>query len=139
MSKTYTAIKDWSQSVVRKALTDYDGVLKLSFMQIDEFAMTEVFGEANVDAKAATSSKGSQLKVGIGPNTPGVKSWCFNMKDEDRRVRIYVPRGQITQITGDVTFTPGAANVYPCELSTYDDGTGHSIYVMYDDGQTVSA
>ena len=35
-------------------------------------------------------------------------------------------------------FVPNAANIWPVTLSCYDDGTGHSIYVFYDDGQKVS-
>lgn len=135
VSKSYTTIKDWGQNNVRKALSEYDGTIALTFLQVDEFAMKQVFGEGNVTVNEATTTKGNRLKVAIGPDTPAIKSWCFNMKDEDRRVRVYVPKGQITEVTGDVTFTPGAANSYPCRLSTYDDGTGHSIYVMYDDGQ----
>lgn len=133
ISKSLTAIKDWSLSVVRKALTEYDGTLSFPFMQADEFAMNETFGDDNVTATAANTQHGSILNVGIGANLPEAKSWCFSMKDENRRVRIYVPNGQITEV-GEVSFVPGSAHQYPVTLSTYDDGTGHSIYVIYDDG-----
>ena len=138
VSKSFTTIKDWSLSTVRKALTDFDGTIALSFLQVDEFAAKRVLGTANVTKTAATTTHGEQLKLGIGPDVAPVEAWCFNMKDGNRRVRVYVPNGQITEITGDVSFTPGAANVWPCTLSCYDDGTGHSIYVFYDDGQMTS-
>lgn len=137
ISRSMTSIKDWSLSVVRKALTDYDGTLSFPFMQADEFAMGETFGAANVTTTAANTTHGEILKVGIGSELPEAKSWCFNMKDGDRRVRVYVPNGQITEV-GDVSFVPGSAHVYPVTLSTYDDGTGHSIYVIYDDGQVTA-
>lgn len=134
ISKSFTTIKDWAMSTVRKALTDFDGTIALSFLQVDEFAAQRVLGTANVTKTAANSTHGEQLKLGVGPDVAGAESWCFSMKDGNRRVRVYVPNGQITEISGDVSFTPGAANIWPCTLSCYDDGTGHSIYVFYDDG-----
>jgi len=134
ISKSFTAIKDWAQSVVRKALTDFDGTIALSFLQVDQFAAERILGEENVTVTAATQTAGQNIKMGIGAQVAPAESWCFSMKDGERRVRVYVPNGQITEISGDVSFTPGAANVWPCTLSCYDDGTGHSIYVIYDDG-----
>lgn len=134
ISKSFTTIKDWAMSTVRKALTDFDGTIALSFLQVDEFAAQRVLGTANVAKTAANSTHGEQLKLSVGPDVAGAESWCFSMKDGNRRVRVYVPNGQITEISGDVSFTPGAANIWPCTLSCYDDGTGHSIYVFYDDG-----
>jgi len=138
ISKSTTLIKDWSQSVVRKAISDYDGTLSLSFLQMDEFAAETLFGSANVTVTAATVGHGEQIEIGIGPDMPPIQAFCFSMKDGDARIRVYVPQGQVTE-TGDVSFVPGAGNVYPCTISTYDDGTGHSIYVMYDDGVVLSS
>lgn len=134
ISKSFTTIKDWAMSSVRKALTDFDGTIALSFLQVDEFAAQRVLGTANVTKTAANTTHGEQLKLSVGPDVAPAESWCFSMKDGNRRVRVYIPNGQITEISGDVSFTPGAANVWPCTLSCYDDGTGHSIYVFYDDG-----
>lgn len=133
VSRSFEGIKDWAQTIVRKALTDYDGTLALSFLQVDEFAAKRILGEDNV------SKEDNQLMLKIGPGAiDEIRSWCFSMKDADRRIRIYIPRGQITDITSEVTFVPGQANVWPCQISTYDDGTGHSIYVIYDDGTTIT-
>ena len=57
----------------------------------------------------------------------------------NRRVRIVIPNGQITEIPSEITFVPDAANVWPATISCYDDGTGHSIYVYYDDGVVTSS
>jgi len=138
ISRSVNPIKDWSQATVRNALTDFDATITLSFMQVDEFACTEMLGSTNVTKTAATSTKGELLKLSIGAELPPIKSWCFSMKDGDRRVRIYVPKGQITEISGDVTFVPNAVNVWGCTLACYDDGTGHSLYVFYDDGVKTS-
>lgn len=136
LSRSLTAIKDWSQASVRKALTDFDGTLSVPLMQIDEFAAKEMFGAANVTVTAATTTHGNQLAIGIGAELAPVKAWAFNMKDGNRRVRVFCPQAQITEI-GDVSFVPGSAHQYPCTLSAYPDSTGKSIYVFYDDGDVV--
>lgn len=136
LSRSFTAIKDWSQSTVRKALTDFDGTLSFPFMQIDEFAADEMFGSTNVTATAKSTTHGNELSIGIGAELAPAKSWCFNMKDGERRVRVYCPEAQVTEI-GDVSFVPGSAHQYPVTLSAYPDSSGKSIYVFYDDGELV--
>lgn len=141
VSKSFTDILDWSQSLVRKALTGYTGRLSFDVMQMDADSAELMFGASNVTHTAATSGTsghGDQLKISIGADMPPIKSFCFNMKDGDARVRVYVPRGQVTEL-GDISFVPNAANMYPVTIDTYDDGTGHSIYVFYDDGKVLSA
>lgn len=137
ISRSTSAIKDWSQSNVRKALTDFDGTVGLSFLQVDEFAAKRVFGASNVTVTAANTTHGNELSIAIGAELPDMESWCFNMKDGDRRVRVYLPCAQVTEV-GDVTFVPSAGNAYPATISCYPDASGKSIYVFYDDGQVTS-
>ena len=138
ISKSYTDILDWSQSQVRRALSSYTGRISLSIMQIDEQSAKMMFGDDNVTHTAATTTASDQLKISIGSNMPPRKAFCFNMKDGDARVRVYIPNGQVTEM-GDISFVPNAAHMYPITIDSYDDGTGHSIYVFYDDGKVLSA
>lgn len=138
LNKSLVAIKDWSQSTVRKALQDFDGTISLNFLQVDEFAATRILGEDNVTTTAASASAGNQLTMKIGASMPPIEAWCFSMKDENRRVRVYVPKGQITEFSGSPTFVPNQANVWPCTLSCYDNGDNVSIIVMYDDGTVIT-
>ena len=59
------------------------------------------------------------------------------MKDGNRRGRICAPNAQITEI-GSMTFVPSAGNVWPFTITCNDDGTGHSVYVYFDDGATTA-
>lgn len=133
INKSVTALKDWSQSVVRKMLTDYDGTASCAFLQMDQFAAERLFGASNVTVTAANTTHGEQMKIGIGADLPPIQAFCFSMKDGNARIRVFIPKGQITEI-GDVSFVPGSGNVWPATIATYDDGTGHSIYVFFDDG-----
>lgn len=133
VTRTTTPIRDWSKAAVRQLLTEYGGAITLSFLGVDEFALGRVFGESNVTKTAATTTHGEQLKVGIGAELPPIESFCFSMKDGDARIRVYVPRGQFTEVA-QVDFKPDAGHTVGGTISTYDDGTGKSIYFLYDDG-----
>ena len=133
VTRTTTPIRDWSKAAVRQLLTEYEGAITLSFLGVDEFALGRVFGESNVTKTTATTTHGEQLKVGIGAQLPPIESFCFNMKDGDARIRVYVPRGQFTEVA-QVDFKPDAGHTVGGTISTYDDGTGKSIYFLYDDG-----
>ena len=137
LTRSTTPIRDWSKATVRNLLTEYAGAIALAFLQVDEFAAKAVFGDSNVTVTAATSTKGERMEVAIGNELPPIKAYCFSMKDGDARIRVYVPQGQVTEVN-QIDFKPDAGHVIGGTLMTYDDGTGHSIYVMYDDGTVVS-
>lgn len=137
VTRSTTPIRDWSKSVVRNLLTEYNGTISCAFLQVDEFAAKRMFGADNVTVTAANASHGTQMKVDIGSQLPPIEAFCFSMKDGDARVRVFVPRGQFTDVN-QIDFKPDAGHVIGGSIATYDDGTGHSIYVMYDDGTVVS-
>lgn len=137
INRSTTALKDWGLNTVRVASTDFTTNITGEFLQMDGDTATTLFGSNNVTVTAATSSKPANIKISIGPDMPPAGKFCFNMKDGDRRGRIYIPNGQITQV-GSPTFVPGSGNVWPFTLECYDDGTGHSVYVHMDNGVTSS-
>ena len=137
VTRSTTPIRDWSKNAVRNLLTEYAGSISLAFLQVDEFAAERMFGASNVTVTAATSSAGEQIKISIGAELPPIEAWCFSMKDGNARIRVLVPQGQITDVN-QIDFKPDAGNVIGGTLATYDDGTGHSIYFIYDDGTVVS-
>lgn len=138
LNRSTSPLKDWGLNTVRVMATDFTTNITGEFLQMDEATAKTLFGEDNVTATAATTTKPATLKLSIGPDMPEQHAFAFNMKDGERRARIYVPNGQITQV-GSPTFVPGAGNVWPFTLECYDDGTGHSVYMFFDNGQTASA
>ena len=123
---------------MRVATTDFGTQVTGELLQMDGDGAKFLFGDANVTVTAATTTKPETVKVSIGPSLPDISSYAFNMKDGNRRGRIYVPKGQITQV-GSPTFVPGSGNVWPFTMDCYDDGTGHSVYLFTDDGVVASA
>ena len=138
MNRSTTVIRDWGLNNVRTAMTDFTTNITGEFLQMDLETAQTLFGTANVTEVAATTTKPATLRISIGPEMPEIQPFVFNMKDGERRGRIYVPSGQIT-VVGSPTFVPGAGNVWPFTLECYDDGTGHSVYLFLDDGTTQSA
>ena len=138
LNRSTSPLKDWGLNTVRVMATDFTTNITGEFLQMDEVTANTLFGEDNVSVTAATTTKPATLKLSIGPDMPEEHAFVFNMKDGERRARIYVPNGQITQV-GSPTFVPGAGNVWPFTLECYDDGTGHSVYMFFDNGQNASA
>ena len=138
VNRSTTPIRDWSKGTVRNLLTEFDGSISVNFLQVDEWSAQRVFGSTNVTKTAATTVKGELIKVSIGNELPPMESWCFNMKDGVAKIRVYVPRAQITDVNA-MDYKPDAGHVIGGKLQAYDDGTGHSIYVFYDDGTKLSA
>ena len=138
INRSTTNVKEWGLSTVRVATTDFTTNITGEFLQMDGDTAKTLFGDANVTVTAATTTKPECVKVAIGPDMPPASAFVLNMKDGNRRGRIYVPNGQITQV-GSPTFVPGSGNVWPFTLECYDDGTGHSVYLFTDDGVVASA
>ena len=132
-SMSTTNIKDWSGTVVRKLLEEFDGTLAWTMISTDQNALKVAFGDDYVTAVAASLTHGAQVRAALGAHLPDPQSWVFLMKDGDARVVIVVPNGQITEV-GDVTFVSNNAIGWQVTLSTYPDSDGNSIYIMTDDG-----
>lgn len=132
-SMSTSDIKDWSGAVVRKLLESFDGTLSWTMISTDENALKISFGDDYVTKNAATLTHGTQLRAALGAHLPDEQSWVFLMKDGDARIVIVVPDGQITEV-GDVTFKANEAVGWNVTLSCYPDSSGHSIYIMTDDG-----
>ena len=132
-SMSTTNIKDWSGTVVRKLLEEFDGALNWSMISTNENTLKIAFGDDYVTSAAASLTHGAQVRAALGAHLPDPQSWVFLMKDGDARVVIVVPNGQITEV-GDVTFVSNNAIGWQVTLSTYPDSDGNSIYIMTDDG-----
>lgn len=138
VNRSTTPIRDWSKANVRNVLSEFGGSIAIGFLQVDEFSAKRVFGANNVSVTPATVSSGELLEVSIGAELPPIEAWCFNMKDGDARIRVFVPRGQITSVN-EMSYKPDQGHVIGGTLECYDDGTGHSIYVYYDDGEVIAS
>ena len=137
-SMSTTEIKDWSGSTVRKVLESFDGTLSWTMISTNAGALGVAFGSDKVSTSAATTTHGAQTSVSLGAHLPAAQSWVFLMKDEDARIVIVVPNGQVTEV-GEVTFAANEAVGWNVTLSCYPDSSGESIYIYTDDGVVTSS
>jgi len=132
-SETTETIRDWALNVVRRILTEFDGTLNWTHLELSVGALNTYMGEAQVEVKAATASKGTQTRAAIAGKERPVKAWYFKVKDGERRIVVFVPHGQVTE-RGEIPLSASAAVTLPVTLSTYPDTAGNSIYIYTDDG-----
>lgn len=132
------AIRDWAKKRVRTASGEADPSISLPSIQVDRTMAEMLVGAANVTTKPATATSGEVIQIAFDGNPGPANALCVNMKDEDRRIRVYAPSVQVTDLD-TVSFLPDSANAFAMTLSLNADETGHYVYFIYDDGTVVGA
>ncbi|WAC65183.1 hypothetical protein OVA14_07220 [Agrococcus sp. SL85] len=132
-SESTESIRDWSLRVIRKVLTEFDGTVAWSHLELSEGALENYMGEEQVDVTPADATHGKRTRAAISGKQRPVKSWHWKLKDGDRRVVVFVPHGQVTE-RGEIALLASAAIKLPVTLSTYPDAAGNNIYIFTDDG-----
>ncbi|MFJ6532483.1 hypothetical protein [Microbacterium sp. NPDC091662] len=137
-SETTETIRDWALNVVRRILTEFDGTLAWTHLELSLGALRTYMGESQVEVVAATAEHGTQTRSAIAGKERPNKAWYFKVKDGERRIVVFVPHGQITE-RGEIPLTASGAVTLPVTLSTYPDKAGNSIYIYTDDGVVAGA
>lgn len=127
------SLKDWSLKTIRKIMTEFEGDLAWTHMELSRGALENYMGADNVTVTAATKTKGELTRAAIAGESRPIKSWVFRIKDAERRVLVFVPRGQITE-RGEISLNASSAITLPVTLATYPDAAGKNIYIYTDDG-----
>lgn len=131
-------IRAWGGDTVRIVQTEHDVTLSWTFLETTAGVAEEVYGENNVTATPAGPGAGNKLAIEVTSETLPNKSYVFDMKDGDAKIRAYVPNGQITEV-GDVQFVHSAALSYQVTLEAFPDEHGVKVYIYSDDGQVVAS
>jgi hypothetical protein len=132
-SDSTESIKDWSGSEIRRILTEFTGEIAWTHLELSAGAARNYFGDDNMVVTPATGSAGTHMLMSLGKNELATKTWVFKIKDGDRRVVVFVPRGQVVE-RGEIPLTNSAPITLPVTLATYPDSAGQNIYILTDDG-----
>ncbi len=132
-SDSTESIKDWSGAEIRRILTEFTGTIAWTHLALSAGAARNYFGDDNVEVTPATTTSGTQMRASLGKNELPTKGWYFKVKDGDKRLVVYVPKGQVTS-RGEIPLTATGAITLPVELATYPDENGQNIYIFTDDG-----
>jgi hypothetical protein len=133
LSKSFEQIKEWGGAIVKRILSEFDGTLKYTHLEVSDFSLKDVFGDAQVAATAATQTHGTQYKVSVGGVDLPTKRYIFKMKDGDARVRLLIPVGVVTDLE-DIAFVKNDAIKLGVTLGCQPDEKGNSVYIYTDDG-----
>ena len=132
-----TPIKEWNGGTVRTLPDTVDRTVQYTELETSYETMCRMVGTENVTKTNADAQHGTQLKVNFGTELPPARAWAFLMKDEDRRMIIFLPNAQITSVD-TVNFVRNDAVKWTFTLTCNSDADGYSMYLLTDDGQVVT-
>jgi hypothetical protein len=127
-------IRAWGGDTVKVNQTEHTLTYQFTFIEaLNADVLKAVYGTANVTTTAATASTGTLQAVKITGEVLPHKSYIFEIKDGDAKIRIVIPDGQITEV-GERTFSDAAAVGYTVTVECFPDATGGKAYQYTDDG-----
>lgn len=133
--RSTTKVKAWGGDTVKVLQTDYSVTYQFTFIEsMNSDVLKTVYGEDNVVVTAATASTGTLHTVKLNSDVLPHKSFVFEVKDGDAKIRIYVPDGQITEV-GSVTYNDGDTIAYQVTVEAFrDNAQGANAVKFMDDG-----
>lgn len=116
----------WGGDTVKTIRTTHDVSYTLAFIETSAAVLGEVFGSDNVTT--ATGLTTVTITSGELPR----RAYVFEMSDGNKRVRVVVPNGQITNLD-DISWTDADPVSYPVTISAYPDDDGVKAYLYLED------
>lgn len=116
-------VRAWGGSLARTLQTEFGLSYTLQFIETNPAVLREVHGVGNVTAGTTANS----LAIKINKDQLPIKPYVFEVKDGENRIRIVIPRGQITAV-GDVTYSHNDIIRYEVTLTCYADEAGNEAY-----------
>jgi hypothetical protein len=120
-------IKAWGGDIVRRVQTSHDVTYQFTMIETNGVTLGTYYGDANV------SGANVQIKAGDSP----IKVFVFEVADGNKKVRVVVPNGQVTD-RGDVVFNNEDSVGYNVTVTAYPDANGVKAY-LYSSGIPASA
>lgn len=117
--KGTSQIRAWQNSdLVREVITEATVTYDFALMESNQAVIESYFGSSMIDGK-----------IEFKPNeSGGRKSFVFDVIDGDKKIRHYVPRGEITQIAPQ-TWVNGEAVTYGFTVTAYSvDGVAAEVF-----------
>lgn len=134
--RTNEKIRAWGGDTVKVVQTEHTLTYQFTFIEaLNSDVLKTVYGSSNVTTTAATVSTGTLQAIKMTSDVLPHKSYIFEIKDGDAKIRIVIPDGQITEI-GERTFSDAAAVGYQVTVECFPDSAGGKAYQYTDDGVT---
>lgn len=124
-------IKAWGGDTVKVVQTDHSVTYAFTCIESGNAEVLKtMYGADNVTVAGDTIAV-----VVTGEELPR-RSYVFDMRDGDARIRIVVPDGQVAS-TGEITYTDGGVISYPVTIEALPDTQGRKVFKYIDRGTVV--
>lgn len=130
-------VRAWGGSIVKTVQTEFGLMYSFQFITTNAVVLKEVHGDANVTTTTAVSPAFDELAIKVNAKQLPVKPYVFEVRDGENKIRIVVPKGQITAI-GGITYSHADIIRYEVTLTCYPDDAGNEGY-KYITGPAVDA
>lgn len=124
--KSIEKIRAWGGDAVRTVQTEHDVTFTFTLLETNEVTAKAVFGDDNVTAN------GTAIDIQVTSDPLPRKVWVFDMKDGDKKIRVVVPNGQITEV-GDTQFVHSNATGWEVTLEAFPSEDGKTKAYIYAD------
>lgn len=134
-STQVTNLRAWQNgTVVRKVQTEHDVTYQFTLMETNPEALEAYYGNY------ATASGGGKVEINAAKMPR--ECWVVDVIDDESKVRIVIPAGEVTT-KGQVAYVNGNAATYSITLTAYEDpayagseSADAKAYVYYDSDGT---
>lgn len=118
-------VRAWGGSLAKVIQTEFGLTYEFTFLTTSLAVLRQIHGEDNV----VVSGEGTEASIAIKVNkdTLPERLYVFEVKDGDNKIRIVVPRGQVTEV-GDVTYVHSDVIRYQVTVTAYPDDAGNEAY-----------
>lgn len=130
-------VRAWGGSVARVLQTEFGLSYTWQFITTNEAVLREVHGDSNVTVTPGVDPAHDELAIAVNKKMLPVKSYIFEVKDGDNKIRIVIPNGQITAVGGK-TYSHNDIIRREVTLTCYEDESGNEGY-EYITGPAVDA
>lgn len=130
-------IRAWGGSLARVVQTEFGLSYTWQFISTNRAVLEEVHGVDNVTVTPGVDPAFDELAIAVNNKQLPTKSYVFEVKDGDNKIRIVIPNGQITAV-GGITYSHNDIIRREVTLSCYADESGNEAY-QYLTGPAVDA
>ena len=125
--RSTTKVRAWGGDTVKVLQTEFSLTYQFTFIEsVKGSVLGEVYGTDNVTTVAGKHA------VKVTSDQLPHRAYIFEVKDDDARIRIVVPDGQITEV-GEVTYSDGDVIGYQVTVEAFRDATLGAQAVKYID------
>lgn len=132
--RSVNSIKDWNADIIAQLQTEHSVRFSLTLYGAwDEDVLKEVFGAENVTVTPATPTTGKLITVNETGSVLPQRTWIFDMKNGDKKLRIVVPNAKVTEVQ-ERSFVAGELAGFQVTVEGFKDANGKKTIRYYDDG-----